>query len=88
MFKSCDDVAHLTDEVTDRDRASRFAVGLRREDAGGRADHETLGREQVLALERSALKDAVHDVPGLAWKLLETVASRMAENTRLAPQQR
>ena len=43
---------------------------------------------EVLALERSALKDAIDDVPGLAWKLLETVASRMAQNTRRAPQQR
>lgn len=35
---------------------------------------------EVLVLERRALRTAVHEVPGLGWKLLETVVDRMAEN--------
>jgi len=35
---------------------------------------------EVLVLERQALRAAVDDVPGLAWKLLETVADRMTDN--------
>ena len=35
---------------------------------------------EVLVLERRALRTAVEEVPGLGWKLLETVSDRMAEN--------
>ncbi len=36
---------------------------------------------EVLVLSRAALREAVNEVPGLGWKLLQTVAHRMAENT-------
>jgi CRP/FNR family cyclic AMP-dependent transcriptional regulator len=37
---------------------------------------------EVLVLRQQALREAIDDVPGLGWKLLRTVATRMAENTR------
>ena len=36
---------------------------------------------EVLVLSQAALREAVNEVPGLGWKLLQTVAHRMAENT-------
>jgi len=35
---------------------------------------------EVLVLPQRALRQAVEEVPGLGWKLLQTVAGRMAEN--------
>ena len=40
---------------------------------------------EVLVLERASLREVVDDIPGLAWKLLETVAERMADNQRRKP---
>ena len=35
---------------------------------------------EVLALPQTALREAVDEVPGLGWKLLQTVADRLGEN--------
>lgn len=37
---------------------------------------------EVLVLPQRALRDALDELPGLGWKLLQTVADRMAENQR------
>lgn len=39
---------------------------------------------EVLVLDRKSLKAAINDVPGLGWKLLETVAERLTENANAA----
>jgi CRP-like cAMP-binding protein len=36
---------------------------------------------EVLVLPQRALKEAVDELPGLAWKLLQTVADRMSPDT-------
>jgi CRP-like cAMP-binding protein len=36
---------------------------------------------EVLVLPQVALREAVEEVPGLGWKLLQTVAARMNHNT-------
>lgn len=36
---------------------------------------------EIVALSRSALKEAVDDVPGLGWNLLRTVAERLTADT-------
>ena len=35
---------------------------------------------EVLVLPQRALREAVDEVPGLGWKLLQTVADRMAQD--------
>jgi CRP/FNR family cyclic AMP-dependent transcriptional regulator len=35
---------------------------------------------EVLVLSQSALRDALDELPGLGWKLLQTVAARMSDN--------
>ena len=40
---------------------------------------------EVLVLPQRALREAVDEVPGLGWKLLQTVADRMAEDTAGQP---
>lgn len=37
---------------------------------------------EVLVLPQRALRQALDELPGLGWKLLQTVADRMAENQR------
>lgn len=37
---------------------------------------------EVLVLPQRALREALDELPGLGWKLLRTVADRMAENQR------
>lgn len=37
---------------------------------------------EVLVLPRAALQEAIDEVPGLGWKLLQTVAERMNANSR------
>lgn len=37
---------------------------------------------QVLALPREALHRAVDDLPGLGWRLLQTVATRLSDDVR------
>lgn len=36
---------------------------------------------EVLVLPQQALREAVEEIPGLGWKLLQTVADRMAEDS-------
>ena len=38
---------------------------------------------EVLVLPQRALREAVDEVPGLGWKLLQTFADRIAENSKL-----
>lgn len=50
---------------------------------GGRPRMATVTAEtpmEVLVLDRVALRECVDEVPGLGWKLLETVTERMADN--------
>ena len=35
---------------------------------------------EVLVLPQRALREAVEEIPGLGWKLLQTVAERMSED--------
>ncbi len=37
---------------------------------------------EALILEQDALRDAIDEVPGLGWKLLQAVARRMEENAQ------
>jgi CRP-like cAMP-binding protein len=40
---------------------------------------------EIVALPQTALKEAVEDVPGLAWKLLQSVAERIVVDGELPP---
>jgi hypothetical protein len=39
---------------------------------------------EVVALQQAALKEAVEEVPGLAWRLLQEVATRLSTDVTLS----
>ncbi len=48
------------------------------------ASVRTVTPVEYLVLDRDALKEAIEEYPDLGWRLLQTVASRLADNSRAA----